>query len=322
MDIAVTQSGNGRIPLKEDSGMFSDKQHSRRLGHRKVMRLWTQCFGAVCALFFSCSSGAGAADLERGRYLVEALTACDNCHTPRASGGYDLSRRFSGGSQLFTDKDYSVRGSNITPDLESGIGRWSDSELKAAIGNGVGPKGRLAPVMPSESYRALTSEDLDAVVAFLRTAPPIKSDLPPQERRGALEARRSIPGAEAPFSDASLSDPLRRGLYVASLARCMSCHSGETEGAPDPENRLGQGGRIFRTPAGAAVASNVTSHPTKGVGAWSNEELKRAITEGVGRDGRPLAPTMANLSKAHFSKMTETDLDALIAWLRTVPPKD
>ncbi|ARN83388.1 cytochrome C [Methylocystis bryophila] len=269
-----------------------------------------------------CDVAHSASLLDRGQYLVEALMACDNCHTPRSTEGYDYSRRFSGGSQVFTDKDYSVRGSNISPDLESGVGPWSDAELKAAIVSGVSPKGRLAPVMPSESYRALTPNDLNAVVAFLRAKRPIKSDAPPQERHGALEPRRAIPGAETPLSDAGLADPLQQGLYVASLARCMSCHSGETDGAPDPERRLGQGGRIFRTPAGATVASNITSHPTKGVGAWTDQELKRAIIEGTGRDGKPLAPTMANLSKAHFSKMAERDIEALIAWLRTTPPKE
>jgi cytochrome c5 len=302
-------------------GVIADLDCLGQLFRRAMGPRAFRCLGAACGLLL-CHVAQAASLPDRGQYLVEALLACDNCHSPRTSEGYDRIRRFSGGSQVFADKDYSVRGSNITPDEESGIGRWSDSELKAAIVSGAGPKGRLAPVMPSESYRALTAEDLDTVVAFLRSLPPLKSDSPPQERRGALEPRHPIPGAEAPFSDASLADPLRRGLYVASLARCMSCHSGETEGAPDPENRPGQGGRIFRTPAGVAVASNITAHPTKGVGAWSDQELKRTITEGLGRDGRPLAPTMANLSKAHFSKMTEADLDALIAWLRTLPPKD
>ena len=176
--------------------------------------------------------------------------------------------------------------------------------------------------MPSESYRVLTPTDLDALVAFLRSTPPVKSGLPPQERRGALEQRRAIPGAGQPFSDEGPADPLKRGLYVASLARCMSCHSSDVDGAPDPENHLGQGGRVFRTPAGVAVASNITSHPTKGVGAWSDDELKRAITLGIGRDGAPLAPTMANLSRAHFSKISDEDLNALVAWLRTLPPKE
>jgi len=246
--------------------------------------------------------------------------ACDNCHTPRASDGYDLSKRFSGGSQVFSDKNYSVRGSNISTDDETGVGSWSDTSLRAAIVEGTGPKGRLAPVMPSESYRALTPGDLEAVIAFLRSTAPVKSSLPAQERSGPVERRPAIPGAEAPLSDEALAEPLRRGLYVASLARCMSCHSSEVEGAPDPKNHLGQGGRVFRTPGGVAVASNITNDVQNGIGAWSDDELKRAIAQGVGRDGKPLAPTMANLSRAHFSKMAEEDLDALVAWLRTIRP--
>ncbi|WP_244532317.1 hypothetical protein [Methylocapsa palsarum] len=119
--------------------------------------------------------------------------------------------------------------------------------------------------MPSDSYRALTPSDLDAIIAVLRKTPPVDSRLPAQERHGALEPRNSIPGAERPFSETELANPERRGVYIASLARCMGCHSGEVSGAPDPQRRLGEGGKVFRTPAGAAVASNITSHPTKGV---------------------------------------------------------
>ncbi len=179
--------------------------------------------------------------------------------------------------------------------------------------DGVGTTGRLARVMPSESYRVLTAQDLEAIIGFLHAAAPVSTSLPPQQKRGALEQRPAIPGAEAAFSDTDLSDRLKRGLYLASLARCMSCHTGESGGAPDPQSRLGAGGKIFRTPAGGAVASNITSNPTKGIGAWSDEELKRVITRGIGQDGGPLAQTIANLSRAHFSKMTEDDVDALVA---------
>lgn len=283
---------------------------------------WSRCLTAICATFCFTAAQATPPDPERGRYLVEALMACDNCHTPRASDGYVEAKRFSGGTQLFSAQNYSVGGSNISPDPETGVGAWSEAELRAAITAGVNPKGRLAPVMPSESYRVLTSNDLDAVVAFLRSMPPVKSVLAPQERHGALEPRLAMPGAERSLPEKDLADPMKRGLYVASLSRCMSCHSSDVDGAPDPGGHLGQGGRIFRTPSGVAVASNITSDPTKGVGAWSDDELKRAITQGTGREGRSLAPPMSNLSKAHFSRMTDYDLDALISWLRTVPPKE
>ncbi len=281
---------------------------------------------AILAAMFTISTflngSASGDELARGRYLVEALMACDNCHTPRGPDGYEMSLRFSGGSQVFSDKDYTVRGSNISPDEHAGVGAWSDTRIRAAIVDGVGPTGRLAPVMPSESYRVLTPQDLEAVIGFLRAAAPVSANLPPQQTRGTPEPRPAIPGAEAPFTDADLSDRLKRGLYLASLARCMNCHTGESGGAPDPQGRLGAGGKIFRTSAGAAVASNITSHPTKGIGAWTDEELKRAISQGIGQNGAPLAPTMANLSRAHFSKMTEEDVDALVAWIRTLPPRE
>lgn len=260
-----------------------------------------------------------AADVERGRYLVEALTACDNCHTPRGPDGYVREKRFSGGPQTFNGPNYSVRGPNISADAASGVGAWSDDALKAAIVAGIGPDGRLAPAMPSEYYRILTMRDLEAVVAYLREAAPVASARPEQRRDGEPKAE-TFPGAEA-FEEKALDDPLRRGFYVATLARCMECHSGETNGALDHREKLGAGGKLFRTPAGTAVGANITQHPTAGIGAWSDEEIKAAITKGVGRDGRPLAPAMANLSKAHFAKMTPQDLDALILWLRTIPPR-
>ncbi|MGD9541987.1 c-type cytochrome [Methylocystis sp.] len=263
-----------------------------------------------------------AADIERGRYLVEALTACDNCHTARGPAGYDLSRRFSGGAQTFSGATYVVRGSNISPDVETGVGAWTDQELRAAIVDGVGREKRLAPVMPSDSYKPLTTRDLDAIIAVLRSAAPIRAPLPSPQQRSGEWAPHRMPGATATFDEGSLADKGARGLYVASLARCLSCHSSEIDGAPDYRDRLGAGGKIFRNAAGVAVASNITSHPVKGVGAWSDDELKRAITQGISRNGSPLRPPMSTLARAHFSKMSPDDLDALIAWIRTIPPKE
>ena len=265
---------------------------------------------------------AHAGDIERGRYLVEALTACDNCHTPRGPAGYDFFSRLSGGAQTFSDKSYVVRGPNISPDRETGVGAWTDEELRAAIVDGVGRDGRLAPVMPSDSYKPLTPRDLDAIIAFLRSATPIHAPLQSPQQRSGEWTPRLMPGASAAFDDASLADKNTRGLYVASLARCLSCHSEEVDGAPDYQNRLGAGGKIFRNAAGVVVASNITSHPSKGVGAWSDDDLKRAVTQGVARDGALLKPPMSTLSKAHFSKMSPEDLDALVAWVRTIPPKE
>lgn len=276
----------------------------------------------TCFVQIAAPKPTEAADLERGRYLVEALAACDNCHTPRGPAGYNLANRFSGGSQTFSDKTYVVRGPNITPDRETGIGEWTDAQLSAAIVDGIGRDGRLAPVMPSESYKPLTTSDLDAIIAFLRSSAPLRAPIANRQRFKGHWTPHPMPGTDAPFDETALADKTKRGFYVASLARCMSCHSDEIDGAPDYENRLGAGGKIFRTPAGVSAGSNITAHATKGVGSWSDEELKRAITQGVSRDGAPLKPPMSTLAKAHFAKMSTEDLDALVTWLRTIPAKE
>lgn len=265
---------------------------------------------------------SAAADLSRGQYLVEALGACDNCHTPRGPGGYDFSARFSGGSQTFSGNGYAVRGTNISPDKETGVGGWSDEALSAAIVAGMGRDGQLAPVMPSDSYRALTKGDLDAIIAFLRAAAPVRTQPSPSQQRRGDWAPHPPPGAEAPFDEAALSDKIKRGLYVASIARCLSCHSTEKDDAPDYVGGLGAGGKVFRTPGGVAVASNISAHREKGLGAWSNEEIARAITQGVSRNGDQLKPPMSTLARAHFAKMSTEDLAALVAYLRTLPPKE
>lgn len=262
-----------------------------------------------------------AADLSRGQYLVDALAACDNCHTPRGPNGYDLSARFSGGSQTFAGKDYVARGSNISSDKDTGVGGWSDDALSAAIVAGVGRDGQLAPAMPYDSYRVLTNADRNAIVAFLRASPPVKSQ-PVAPRRNGVWSSHPAPGAETAFEEAALSEKFKRGLYVASIARCLACHSAEVDDTPDYVSGLGAGGKIFRTPAGVAVASNITAHPERGVGAWSDDEIKRAITQGLSRKGEALKPPMSTLAKAHFAKMSAEDLDGLVAYLRTLPAKE
>ena len=88
----------------------------------------------MVAITVSAASSAARAEtpLERGSYLVNAVMACDGCHTPRQAGGFAMERRFSGGSQTWDTPAYTVKGANITPDKDTGIGAWSDDDLKRA----------------------------------------------------------------------------------------------------------------------------------------------------------------------------------------------
>jgi mono/diheme cytochrome c family protein len=269
-----------------------------------------------------------AAPLERGRYLVESILACGNCHTPKDANGQPIASRNLSGGLSFSPPPFVGTASNITPDRDTGIGSWSDQDIKRSIVEGKRPNhGRLpntdlAVVMATSFFKALTPSDLDAVVAYLRSVPAIRNETPAPTYR-APQKHQPFAAAEAGFTDAGMSDPVYRGRYLATIAHCMECHSPMKNGALD-YSRTGAGGRVFSPaivqgfPAGwtSSRAPNITSHRSAGIGSWSDDEIKRAITKGISRDGRKLQPPMGF---SYYDRLTAQDLDALVAYLRTVP---
>src|SRR5437660_11442347 len=113
-------------------------------------------FCAVASIAMMANASAQQLLAERGAYLVNGVGACSNCHTPRGPGGAtDLQRdkRLSGSTQTFQAPQYVVKGSNLTPDRATGLGNWSDGQIKVALVEGTGRDGRkLAPNMPSAVY--------------------------------------------------------------------------------------------------------------------------------------------------------------------------
>jgi len=275
----------------------------------------------IVTLVVLCAGVAGAAAetlVERGSYLVNAVMACDGCHTPRGPGGLNMERRFSGGSIVWDTPAYTVHGSNITPDNDTGIGAWSENDIKRLLTEGVRPNGvPVAPQMPYGFYRILTPRDRDAIAAYLKTVTPVSNEVASPVYKAAAYPV-PLPGAETSIGESVPDDPVKRGFYLASLAHCMECHSRKPDGVQDFKNWWGKGGHEMKGPFGSVVVSNISAHKDKGVGAWTDAELKRVLTEGIGRDGRALKLPMARAR--YFSKMTEQDLNAIILWVRTIPP--
>ena len=147
--------------------------------------------------------------VERGRYLVEGVLTCGNCHSPRGPGGViDPARLYSGGPQTWDEPSFTVKGSNITPDPETGIGKWSAADVKRAIGEGVRPNGtHLAPIMPYLFYKVFTPDDLDSVVAYVRSAPPVSNQVQAPVYKAAFPSN-VLPGADKPPSQADLQGPV------------------------------------------------------------------------------------------------------------------
>ena len=255
----------------------------------------------IATLLATSSLTQAQTPVERGRYLVNGLLTCGNCHTPRGPGGvFAMDKQLSGGPQEWDRPTYKVRGANITPDKETGIGNWSEADLKRAITSGTRPNGApLAPIMPYGFYKAFTASDLDAVVAYVRSVAPVSNKVPTPVYKAAMHV--DIPlGAEKQMTASDLDTPVKRGFYLATIAHCMECEE-------------------FKGPFGVSISRNITSHREKGIVAWTDAEIKGAITRGERKDGTKLKPPMAFQL---YATMTDDDLNDLIAYLRTVPAKE
>ena len=128
------------------------------------------------------SGPASAADpaVERGKYLA-TISGCGDCHTPGYFlGRSDLSRELGGSDVGFEVRDLGIfYGPNLTMDKETGLGGWSDAQIAAAITTGTRPDGRkLAPIMPWRNLAAMTKADVDALIAYLKSLPPVKNKVP------------------------------------------------------------------------------------------------------------------------------------------------
>jgi mono/diheme cytochrome c family protein len=283
-------------------------------------------------LAVSLCSALAQPPLERGNYLVNGIMACGNCHTPKDASGQPIAEKEFSGGLSFTTPAFNAVAANITPDRETGIGDWSDDEIKRALIDGSRPNhGRLAgtplaAVMPAGFYKALLPPDLDAVVAYLRSVKPLRNEVKAPEYKQPVH-RDAYADAEKGFMPSDMTDPVRHGAYLATIGHCMECHSAWSRGISDFERGLGKGGRPFGTdlvqgyPASwqGSVAPNITSHKEKGIGAWTDGEIKRAITQAVRRDGTALKRPMAY---EFYARMSDADLNGIVAWLRTVPPLD
>lgn len=262
-------------------------------------------------------TAAAETPLERGTYLMKSIVACGNCHTMQGPEG-PVGAELAGMTVPLEEPGlFKAFPDNITPDEETGIGSWTDEQIIRAIREGIRPDGTLiGPPMPIEQYRKMSDSDVQAIVAYLRSVPAVKNEIPDSEYSIPLPPAYGPPVESVP--DVARDDEVAYGGYLAgALGHCVECHTPMVGPAFDYENQLGRGGMEFHGPWGTSVSRNITPHPEDGLGAWSDEEIKRAITTGVSRDGTRLMPPMAF---HYYANISDADLDAIIAYLRSIPP--
>lgn len=261
------------------------------------------------------------AAVERGRLLAEQL-GCVSCHSEADEtrpGGFPVEASRLAGRLMVLPKGFPGRlvASNITPDRETGIGAWTDGEIVRAIREGVGREGRvLFPLMRYPAYRQIPDSDVQAIVAFLRSAHPVRQDNQATIIKWPVSMFiRTVPRPVKSPPPPLPTEPLARGRALVALMGCADCHTPMEGGAPDGA-LLFSGGRPFEGAFGRVYASNITSDPAAGIGAMTDEQVLAALRDGRGKDGRPLwvMPWSA------WRDVPEGDLRAIVAALRELPP--
>jgi cytochrome c553 len=260
--------------------------------------------------------GQDARLIERGAYLMNSIVACGNCHVRRDKDWRPQPELGLSGGMVFDEEPFKAYAPNITPDPETGIGKWSDAQLIRAIREGIRPDGSLiGPPMPIAFYRGMSDDDAKALVAYLRAQPPVKHEVPRSEYRIKLP-----PAYGPPIKDRIVAPPrsdlVRYGAYLAGpLGHCTDCHTPWVQGIPDMK-RVGAGGNPLKGPWGVTVSRNLTPHET-GLKGWSDAEIARAIREGRSRNGSALRPPMAF---DWYRNISDDDMKALTAYLRSLKP--
>jgi cytochrome c553 len=213
--------------------------------------------------------------------------------------------------------DISAR--NITPDVETGIGSWSDDEIARAIREGVRKDGTaLFPLMPYLDFAALDDEDVKSIVVYLRTIPPVRNVVAKRELPGPLEYLvNTMPQPiTSPQPSHPSATPVERGKYLVTLAGCGACHTASVEGEPLPGLAFGGGGHFTDLAQGTDVFSlNITPDPS-GIAHYDEAFLKQTLRTGrVG--GRILNHVMPF---EWFRNMTDEDIGDIWAYLQTITP--
>jgi mono/diheme cytochrome c family protein len=164
----------------------------------------------------------------------------------------------------------------------------------------------------------MTERDLNAVVAYLHTLKPVSNRVPDPIYK-IPQGHPIPPGGDKPFTEAMLNDKVKKGFYLVTIAHCMECHTPMGPRGREFATSFGAGGFEMPGPWGVSVSRNITSSKSKGLGNWTDAEIKRAITQGISRDDSHLKPPMGF---SYYATMTDADLDAIVAYLRTVPAKE
>jgi mono/diheme cytochrome c family protein len=268
----------------------------------------------------------------RGKYLVNHVGACFDCHSERTSAyGLPVKPGSEGARGFIWNERIGFPGvlaaSNITPDAETGLGKWTDGEIIRAMREGVDREGKaLFPIMPYQHLRNMSDEDAQAIVAYLRTIKPIKYERPQKALNVPLNfVEKFIPQPlSGPVPPVDRNDRLAYGKYLTQISSCVECHTAKDERGESLPGMEFAGGFVMHTPDFTVVSANITPHPDTWMAKATKEEFigRFRAFSGYTAATAPPAPKGRNtlMPWIAYSGMTDEDLGAIYDYLKTVKP--
>jgi mono/diheme cytochrome c family protein len=290
------------------------------------MRRKLEAFVGAAAMIAALIGGAGAASagevdpmnftaVDRGRYL-SILSDCASCHTVPQKN-----QPFAGGRPIETPFG-SIVAPNITPDLETGIGAWTDDQFDNAVRHGISRNGeRLYPAMPFNAYTKMSRADVMAIRAYLNTvtavySPVVANTLPfPFNIRMSMRVWDGLYFNDGEYvSDPHKSAEWNRGAFlVDGPAHCGACHTPKSLLGGDKSAQYLQG-----SPLQGWSAPDITNDARTGLGKWSIDDVMAYLKTGHNRITAATGP-MAEAVDLSTSKMRDDDVKAIATYLKSIP---
>ncbi len=262
--------------------------------------------------------GQNFALIERGRYLATAAD-CSGCHTiPERDESY------AGGREIETPFG-NITSPNITPDRETGIGNYTDDAFDAAVRKGIRSDGkRLYPAMPYTAYTKMSRDDVLAIRAFLNTVPAVHTEYArsrltfPLNIRTGMRAWNVLYFKEGEFrTDPQKSPEWNRGAFlVEGPGHCGACHTPKSMLGGDKSSQYLHGSYLQ-----GWFAPDITNDQRRGLGRWSADDVVAYLKTGHNRFTAATGP-MAEEVTLSSSQMTNDDLKAIAAYLKSLPGRD
>jgi mono/diheme cytochrome c family protein len=279
--------------------------------------------GALLLLLSAAPAMAATPDeVARGKYIFGATGGC-GCHTePKGP--------VNGGGRKYDGPFGTVYSANITPDTKTGIGGWTDEQIITAIRLGRRPNGeRIVPVHPFTSFNGMAEEDLKALVAFLRTVPPVNRAVAPKKITVPMFESVFLPAwlmafaaKESPPPAAPVSGVARGEYLVHAVGHCGECHTPRSAMTMALDNSRFLAGNLKKTGPEGQATPNLTPDKATGLGDWTEEQIVTYLGTGNRPDGDVAGGLMEEMIQgtlAGLKDLTKADLQAIARYLKSIP---